>query len=174
MRPSEAALTAYFASRESALTAATRAALRGAGQELAQEANRQMRANFRRRPGAAKSRFFPATGVLPDAAIVSIKPNFLSVFENGATVKGDRFLVIAIAPFRRVGKRGWGSVYAALKSRYKIKIIPAKEGYLVTANGTPAYLLKKEVQILPRLNVAQAARRIGEQIPRQINQLLEQ
>lgn len=171
--PSSQVLTAYFQSRAEALTAATRAALRTSGQDLAREGNRQLRANFRRKAGSAKSKFYSARGTLGDAAIVSIKPRFLDVFEEGATVRGDRYLVIPFKPFKRVGKRGWRVTYEALRRQYRVKIIPARGGYLVTANGKPAYTLQRQVEVPDRLDLAQEARRIGGDIPRSINQLLE-
>lgn len=173
MTPSSQALASYFAARTDALTAATRTALRESGQDLAREANRQLRANFRRKAGNARARFYAQRDTRPDAVIVSVKPLFLNIFEEGETVKGDRYLAIPIAPFRRVGKRGWGAVYAALKRQYKVKIIPMRDGYLVIANGQPAYKLQRQVEVPKRLNLAPYVRRVGESIPDRITDLLE-
>lgn len=171
--PTSQALASYFSSRADALTAATRTALRVSGQDVAREANRQLRSNFKRKAGNARARFYAQRGTLPDAVIVSIKPLYLNIFEEGGTVKGDRFLVIPIAPFRRIGKRGWGLVYAALKRQYKVKIIPARDGYLVTADGQPAYKLQRQVEVPKRLDLAGQVQRIGASIPDRINSLLE-
>ena len=170
--PTSDQFAAYFNSRLDALTSASRAGIKRSSQELAKEANRQLGQNFTKRAGRAKAKFFPARGTLPDAAIVSIKPGFLEVFEEGAEIKGDRYLVIPIPPFKRVGGRGWGATYQALKNRGKVAIIPVKEGYLITLNKQPAYKLQRAVTIDKRTDIISKAREIGDRIPEFIDEFL--
>lgn len=166
------AIAQFMNSRMDALSAATRAGVRRSSKELAKEANRQLKANFSNRAGRAKARFFAAKGTLPDAAIVSIRPGFLRIFEEGATIKGDRYLVIPIPPFKRVGGQGWGAAYRQLKRRYKIAILPLNDGYLITADKRPAYKLQKAVDIPQKTTILKSAEKIGNRTPDYIDELL--
>lgn len=170
--PTSTQVTAFFRSRDDALTAASRGGIKRAAQSLAKEVNRQLKRNFKGRAGRAKAKTYNARGTLPDAAIVSIKPSFLEVFEEGATIRGDRFLVVPIPPFSRVGGRGWGATYRALKTRGKVAIFPYEDGLLVTLDKKPAYKLVREVEIPDRLDVYPAAEREGDRITTYIDQLI--
>ncbi len=166
------ALRAYFNQRSDDLTAATKVAVQRAGRAYAREANRQLKKNFSGRAGRAKAKFYKARQTLPDASIVSIKPAFLQIFEEGATVRGQKFLVIPVAPFRRVGGRGWGATYRMLERRGQVAIIPTDLGYLVTLNKRPAYNLIKEANIPKKLNLREYAREQGDKMASVIENLL--
>jgi len=170
--PTSDQFAAYFNSRLDGLTSATRAGIKRSSQALAKEANRQLRQSFKSRAGNAKAKFFPSRGTLPDAAIVSIKPGFLQIFEEGTEIKGDRYLVIPIPPFKRVGGRGWGATYQALRNRGKVAIIQTKNGYLVTLDKKPAYKLQRAVTIAKRTDILERAREIGDRIPDYIDEFL--
>lgn len=173
MPKTSAQVAAYFRSRDDALSSATVGGIKRAGQAVAKEANRQLRANFKGRAGRAKAKFFKATGTLPDAVIVSIKPAFLEVFEEGATIKGDRYLVIPIPPFKRIGGAGWERTYRALKNRGKVGMIPQRDGFLITLDGKPAYQFQREVTLPDRLDVREAAEKEAAQITTYIDQLID-
>jgi hypothetical protein len=96
----------------------------------------------------------------PATVYVNVNPGFLRVFEEGVTIKGDLFLVIPIAPFKRVGKKGLD--INALKRQFKLKSIPTKGGgYLITLNGKPAYNLIKQSELTPRTNIREEAAKIA-------------
>lgn len=166
-------VAAFFRSREDSLSAATVGGIKRAGRELAKEANRQLRQNFKARAGRAKAKFYRARGTLPDASIISIRPSFLLLFEEGAEIRGDRYLVIPIAPFKRVGGAGWAANFRALKQRGAVAILPTKNGYLVTLNGQGAYSLVKQVTIPDRLNIREAAEAEADRITGYIDELID-
>ncbi len=160
--PLASTVNAFFRNRADALTAAEEAALKEVGGRARKMARGQLRSAFRKRAGNASTKFFKAKGGKPTTLYLSIKPSFLRVFEEGATVRGSPYLVIPIPPFKRVGKRGWNARFNELKARAKVAIIPVNDGYLVTANGRPAYKLQPAVNIQKRLDITNQAAAIAD------------
>ena len=171
--PASRDIERFFKTRGDALEKATEAGIKRAAKEFTRKANRQLKSRFKSRAGRAKAKSYRARGALPFASIVSIKPVYLQVFEEGTTIKGSKFLVIPIAPFKRVGKRGWQYTFQLLKSRGKVAIIPTQSGgYLVTLNGKPAYTLTREADIPKRLDLISTARTEGKKIEKYIEDLI--
>jgi hypothetical protein len=158
--PTAGAVNAFFRSRQDALTASNDAALQDVGRLAKNMANQQLKTRFKRRAGRAGTRFLKSSNGKPATVYVNVNPGFLRVFEEGVTIKGDLFLVVPIAPFKRVGKKGLD--INALKRQFKLKSIPTKGGgYLITLNGKPAYNLIKQAELTPRTNIREEAANIA-------------
>lgn len=168
--PTSGAVAAFFRSRQDALTAANDAALQEVGRLAKNAANQQLKTRFKRRAGRAGTRFLKGANGKPATVYVNIKPGFLRIFEEGMTIHGDFFLVVPIAPFKRVGVRGLN--IDALKRRFRLKSIPTKSGYLITLDGKPAYNLIRQAEITPRTTIREEAAKIAATQPDIVEALL--
>lgn len=154
--PTAGAVNAFFRSRQDALTAANDAALKDVGRAAKNMANKQLKNRFSSRAGRAGTRFLRESRGRPSVLYVNIKPSFLSVFETGVQIKGDRYLVIPLKPFKRVGKRGLN--IKALARRFNLQTIPTNTGgYLITLDGKPAYNLVKQATVEKRTSIREEA-----------------
>lgn len=175
------AVTTYLRARVKTLEAATSAVLREVGGEFAQAVRGQLRSRFKRRVGGATVKQLKPRGDLGPATVVSIKPQFLQVFETPQTITAkSKFLVLPTEhakEFRlgRVGKGGLQRALAPYRGKYRIATQGDSKVILLrnkSKKWLPVYVLTKQVKTPKKLNIREEAERIGATIDERIGGLL--
>jgi hypothetical protein len=180
--PQIQAIEKFFRSAVKGLEAASSAVISSRAAQLKTLTQTELRSQFKRRVGGVSVKNLPATGRYGAAAYVSIKPKFLSIFQDGGTIQGRSTLLIVRLPegarlkFPRVGKKGWAAVYERFKDR--LSIVRSGDGWLVLAKvgkkkQVPVYFLTRQVREKKRLNFTENAEKVGRGMADEIQRLLE-
>lgn len=180
--PQIQAIERFFKSAVQGLEAASSAVISSRAAELKAITQAELKTAFKRRVGGVSVKNLQATGRFGVAAYVSVKPRFLSIFQEGGTIRGRSSLLIVRLPegarlkFPRVGKKGWAAVYQRFKDR--LSIVRSGNGWLVLAKvgknkQVPVYFLTQQVQEKKRLNFRENAEKVGRGMADEIQRLLE-
>ena len=157
------------------------------GRKLAREVKKQMgsfkgnRAVFRK---SVKVRTYRARGAKPPATIVRVGVPFLSVFEEGATIRGNPTLIILLPDGERMGfkrptrKVPWRVIWERLKPQ-KPKVAKVAGGFVVYVekNGQKRalYKIQKAPVTMPKkLSFFSTAQQIGAHMDSEIVRLLNE
>lgn len=162
------ALEQFFKSAVQDLEAASIAVVKSRAASLQKEIKGQLKSNFKGRIGGVSVKYLAPNGQLGPAAYVSVKPKFLSIFEEGGTITGKGYLVIRTpqgkkAGFPRVNKKGLATVLKNIPHR----LVQTSKGYAVLVRKTPkskeilAYFLAREVREDKRLEFFNTANRLA-------------
>jgi hypothetical protein len=176
------AIDLFFKSSIKNLEAASQAVVNSRVKEFKGEIQSQLKTRFKRKVGGVRVTELPPKPNLGPAAYVSIKPAFLSIFEEGGTVTGQNGYLVVLLPegkklkFTRPGKRGWAAIWATNQNR--LRLVPAGSNYLVLCRVSrtkevPVYLLTKKVNLPKRLSFNEAAKRIGKGMAEEVQSLME-
>ena len=177
-----AALQRFFRSAVQNLSAASEAVVKSRAEALKRVTQAELKSNFKRRVGGVKVYPLPPRGDLGPAAYVSVKPQFLRLFEDGGTVQSKGKLLVILLPegarlkFKRPGKGGWGRIWAA--NQHRFRLVPANGGYLVLCRVSkrrevPVYFLGRQATVRKRLNFGANAAKLGAGMDVEIQRLLE-
>lgn len=180
--PQVRALERFFRSAVQGLEAASQAVVSSRAEQLKAVTQSELKTAFKRRVGGVSLRSLPPTGRYGPAAYVSVKPKFLSIFQDGGTVRSPRSTLLvtrlpegARLKYPRVGKKGWAAVYQQYKDRFSI--VRSGDGWLVLAKvgkkQVGVYFLTRQVQEKKRLNFTENAQKVGRGMAVEIQRLME-
>jgi hypothetical protein len=180
--PQIRALEKFFRSAVQGLDAASQAVVTSRAEALKQITQAELRSQFKRRVGGVSLKSLPPTARFGPAAYVSVKPQFLKIFQDGGTVRSPRSTLLIVRlpegarlKFPRVGKKGWAAVYQRYKDR--LSIVRSGDGWLVLAKvgkkQVGVYFLTRQVQEKKRLNFSENAERVGRGMADEIQRLME-
>lgn len=180
--PQVRAIEKFFRSAVQGLEAASQAVVSSRAAQFKAVTQSELRTAFKRRVGGVSVKNLPSTGRYGPAAYVSVKPKFLTIFQDGGTVRSPRSTLLvtrlpegARLKFPRVGKKGWAAVYARYKDRFSI--VRSGDGWLVLAKvgkkQVGVYFLTRQVREQKRLNFRENAERVGRGMADEIQRLME-
>jgi hypothetical protein len=180
--PQIAALEKFFRSAVQGLEAASSAVIASRAQQLKTITQGELKSRFKRKVGGVSVKNLPANGRYGAAAYISVKPKFLSVFQDGGTITAKGQFLAVLLPegarlkFPRVGKKGWAAVYQKYKDRFSI--VRSGDGWLVLAKvgknrQVGVYFLTRTVEEKKRLNFRENAAIAGRGMADEIQRLLE-
>jgi Family of unknown function (DUF6441) len=178
----------YFRAAVRNLDAATEAVIKTSAQSLKRQVAAQIKSQFRTRsPSFAKAvkvYNLKPSGALGPASYVRLGVPWMGAFQEGSALRGKQNLILLLSDgealgYKRIGPGNpWESVWAKLQSK-SAKLFPAKDGngYVVAvpAGGTlkAVYKLQHSVKVPKLLSFYEAALTIGNEIPTQIDHLLD-
>jgi hypothetical protein len=163
------------------LEAASRAAIRSAARKLHQEAEAQIRRNFK--PKSKTKGSFGSVKVydLPTSSRVSLKPGYLEAFAEGKTIRGKPTLIILLPDGKRLGfkrisrSNTWSSVWQRIHT--KARLVGMGDGLVVLyqhrGKNYAIYKFQKQTQTPKLISLQAKASAIAESMPDQINNFME-
>lgn len=179
------ALDQFFRAGVQNLDAACRAVVASRARQLKTQTQQELRQAFKRRVGGVRVRELPPTAQLGPAAYVSVKPQFLSVFQTGGVIQSRRGLLPVLLPagrqlgFPRVNKKGLPGVLARYQGQ--VRVVPSRNGYLVLyrrqgkrkVTEVAIYALVRSVRLKKRLNFYEKAAELSRGMALEIERLVE-
>lgn len=174
----------FFRSEIKNLEAANRAVIRSTGRKLKAEMLTQLK-RFKRSKGstfhkAVKLRDFEPTGALGPASIVRLGVPFMDAFEEGKTVSGKPNLIILLPmgqklKYKRISKGNpWSKVWSEISPI--AVIFKVNDGVVIAVNKNgknyPIYKIQKSVKMPKLISFYNTAKRLGDEMPTEIERLL--
>lgn len=162
------------------MEAASRAAVRSAARQLGNEAESQIRRNFK--PKINKGSFGSVKRYdLPNSTRVSLKPGYLESFAEGKTIRGKPTLIILLPDGERLGfKRisrtnSWDEVWQRIHK--KARLVGVGDGVVVLyqhrGKSYPIYKFQKQSTAPKLISLKAKAEALAETMPDSINNFME-
>ena len=175
------ALEQFFRTSVQNLEAASKAVVSARAQQFKRDVQDDIKANFKRKVGGVSIKQLPPTGTLGPAAYVSVKPAFMTIFEEGGTIESKGKLMVILLPdgkrykFPRVNKKGFDNIFRA--NQHRLRLVKSANGWVVLLKVSkkkevPIYLLTTVVHEKKRLSFNSLAEAAGRGMAEEIASLI--